>query len=336
MKYNRLFTFLIIVTFSCILCTFVSQVSADSTVFRSGDVNGDGFIDAVDASAVLAEYAHISAELPESFSPAQKSAADVNNDGFNDAVDASQILSYYAYLSTGGTAELKDFIDTSSATTTTSSVSEISASTTTTIPQEYLVNGYSKYDLLSDDTEKAAQAFKSLSAQLRDEMYGYYIVRGSWGGSNGADQAKVILATLNYNQGIAPKVLASDKALGTYSQDELIQYCEALDIAGQRYNGLNFNKYMLDEDLANYFTDLIAKYDDWRNGNQEPLIDELEQYNIKFELREPEKIENLIKTYMYTSIYYHTYGKPQSRLTKFLANNLIKPMYQNYEQYIAK
>ncbi|WP_295077330.1 dockerin type I domain-containing protein [Ruminococcus sp.] len=336
MKHNRLFTFLITVTFSCILCTFVHQARADSTVFSTGDVNGDGFVDAVDASAVLAEYAQISAELPESFSPAQKSAADVNNDGFNDAVDASQILSYYAYLSAGGTAELKDFINTPPAITMTSSVSEILIPTTTTIPQEYLVNGYSKYDLLSDDTEKAVQAFKNLSSQLRNEMYGSYIVRGSWGGSNGADQAKVILAALNYNQGIAPEVLASNETLGTYSQDELIQYCEALDIAGQRYNGLNFNKYMLDEELANYFTDLIAKYDNWRDGDEESLLDELEQHNITFELLEPEKIENIIKTYMYTSVCYHTDGWPQDRMTKFLANNLITPMYQSYEQYITK
>lgn len=64
-----------------------------------GDVNGDGMVDAVDASEVLAEYARLSAGEDRSFDETKFSAADVNLDGFTDAVDASNILSYYAYLS---------------------------------------------------------------------------------------------------------------------------------------------------------------------------------------------------------------------------------------------
>ena len=36
---------------------------------------------------------------------------DVNNDGFINAVDASQILSYYAYISTGGQLDFMDFLE---------------------------------------------------------------------------------------------------------------------------------------------------------------------------------------------------------------------------------
>ena len=36
---------------------------------------------------------------------------DVNNDGFINAVDASQILSYYAYTSTGGQLDFMDFLE---------------------------------------------------------------------------------------------------------------------------------------------------------------------------------------------------------------------------------
>ena len=64
-----------------------------------GDVNNDGFVDAVDASMVLSEYARLSANQNAAFTDKQRSAANVNGDGYVDAVDASNILAYYAYLS---------------------------------------------------------------------------------------------------------------------------------------------------------------------------------------------------------------------------------------------
>jgi len=74
--------------------------SNDALDCSLGDVNNDGYIDAVDASSVLEYYALVSAAQLSNFSAVQKLAADVNHDDFIDAVDASKILSYYAYLST--------------------------------------------------------------------------------------------------------------------------------------------------------------------------------------------------------------------------------------------
>lgn len=70
------------------------------TDLAKGDVNGDGFIDAVDASAVLAEYAVSSTGGKPSFTEEQFAAADWNEDGIADAVDASCILEEYARLQT--------------------------------------------------------------------------------------------------------------------------------------------------------------------------------------------------------------------------------------------
>ena len=61
-----------------------------------GDVNGDGTVDATDASAVLATYASVSSGQESPLYTYQESAADINGDNFIDAVDASMILSYYA------------------------------------------------------------------------------------------------------------------------------------------------------------------------------------------------------------------------------------------------
>ena len=77
-----------------------------------GDVNGDGIIDAVDASDVLAYYAKVSTGQNGGFSAEQQTAADVDLNGIIDSVDASDILAYYAYASTasGSAVPVKDFL----------------------------------------------------------------------------------------------------------------------------------------------------------------------------------------------------------------------------------
>ena len=67
------------------------------TLVKTGDINCDGFIDAVDASKVLAIYAELSTSESN---PIRYSLGDMNGDGFVDAVDASAILAKYAVLST--------------------------------------------------------------------------------------------------------------------------------------------------------------------------------------------------------------------------------------------
>ena len=83
---------------------------AASTVLSDGDINGNGKIDAVDASSILKYYADTSAGRSGSFSKNQQAAADVNKNGKIDAVDASCILSYYAESSVRNVGTLPDFI----------------------------------------------------------------------------------------------------------------------------------------------------------------------------------------------------------------------------------
>lgn len=70
------------------------------TMAQLGDVNFDEYINAVDASSVLAYYALISTNKETGYNEDQKLAADVNHDGLINAVDASDILAYYSYIST--------------------------------------------------------------------------------------------------------------------------------------------------------------------------------------------------------------------------------------------
>lgn len=67
---------------------------------KSGDVNYDSFIDAVDASMVLGEYASMSTGEMSSFDKYQQFVGDYNGDNIIDAVDATFILIEYARLQT--------------------------------------------------------------------------------------------------------------------------------------------------------------------------------------------------------------------------------------------
>ena len=63
---------------------------------ETGDVNGDGYVDARDATLVLAYYADRSADLEGNLTESQLERADFSFDRKVNGVDATMILSYYA------------------------------------------------------------------------------------------------------------------------------------------------------------------------------------------------------------------------------------------------
>ncbi len=75
-----------------------------------GDLNGDGNVNAVDASHLLIAAANTAAGLDSGLSAEQIASADVNGDGNFNAADASIILMYAAYAATGGTLTLEEFV----------------------------------------------------------------------------------------------------------------------------------------------------------------------------------------------------------------------------------
>ena len=101
-----------------VLSTSYLNVNAETTTaktdFLLGDVNGNGMVDAVDASSVLTYYAKTSTGKDGGFTEIQMKAADMNENGLVDATDASAILTFYAKSSvdnggSSGTVELSNF-----------------------------------------------------------------------------------------------------------------------------------------------------------------------------------------------------------------------------------
>ena len=75
-----------------------------------GDINSDGKVDGIDASAILTAYAKESVGKESGLTEEQTKAADINGDGKMDGNDASLLLSYYAYTSVEGDITIADFI----------------------------------------------------------------------------------------------------------------------------------------------------------------------------------------------------------------------------------
>ncbi|WP_303838042.1 leucine-rich repeat protein [Ruminococcus flavefaciens] len=87
--------------------TFVA-LDAEKTV-SLGDPNGDGKINAVDASIILSNYARFSTS-DEKPTADETASCDVNKDGKINAVDASTVLTYYAYCATNEAVAFEDFL----------------------------------------------------------------------------------------------------------------------------------------------------------------------------------------------------------------------------------
>ncbi|MCR5707251.1 MAG: hypothetical protein K6G82_03170 [Ruminococcus sp.] len=65
------------------------------------DVNGDGKVNAIDASMILAAYSAISTGQDPGLTEEQLDACDANRDGRIDARDASLVLEFYSLVSVG-------------------------------------------------------------------------------------------------------------------------------------------------------------------------------------------------------------------------------------------
>jgi len=86
--------------------TTTKPVTAEKAL---GDFTGDGKIDAVDASNILAKYAATSTGGAAPTAD-ELAAGDVNKDGKIDAVDASKVLAYYAYKGSGGDKDFHEYL----------------------------------------------------------------------------------------------------------------------------------------------------------------------------------------------------------------------------------
>ena len=77
------------------------DISVDVPTVYFPDINGSGFVDASDATAILTAAAHIGAGEPSGLTPEQELLADANMDGLINARDHALVLRYVTATGTG-------------------------------------------------------------------------------------------------------------------------------------------------------------------------------------------------------------------------------------------
>lgn len=266
MKLDRLLAFILSSAVSCCVCTPVQYSSAEGGKYLLGDVDGDGKVSSVDASAVLAEYAAISGGNEPAFSEVQFRAADITRDGKTDSVDASQILSYYAYLSTGGTLIMEDFLAQPPVTTTAATNSATTTIVTTTTNVTTTVKKSeppASYDYTLENITKSANVFNQLASNMNNGvLHGSSILLDDCNGEKywmyGEKEARIALLLLNadetYDSGVLSEVFED------YTDDDIrngVMYFFHLPTIEEYTNvDLDFNNYALNKDIANYMNNL--------------------------------------------------------------------------------
>lgn len=102
----------VLVNGCCIMSIAMSGMITAEAANNSliGDVDLNGYVDAMDAASILTEAAHLAFAETGTFTDDQMFSADVNEDGYVNAGDASYIMSYASYLGTGGTVSFNEFM----------------------------------------------------------------------------------------------------------------------------------------------------------------------------------------------------------------------------------
>lgn len=198
---------------------------------------------------------------------------------------------------------------------------------------------YNKYDLLDSDPAVAAAAYKKLGDELWEELTNKQNYFFNYGLSNGYAESYVMLAILNNNQGISPEVLAQDDILGRYSLEEIKNYSQwiELELIEEAYGTrVDYSKYMIDEDFANFISRTNEAWKNYQNGDAE------EYQNIVRDFYSNEYGTNFIKDIFVNSTDANRYDSSPSTVESFeddmnnYYTNVVEPMYYNYQQYIGK
>ena len=138
---------------------------------------------------------------------------------------------------------------------------------------------YSKYDLLDENEYQAMNAMNYLCNSFRKELYNGYFFETPYGASHGEYEVRALILNLNNDYGI--NVGLSGKAYDYTDEESYLIYSDALNLAHTQYfyeSTVDFNKYLFDEDLANFLNTVSAEYKEYMNGNTEPLENELSNY----------------------------------------------------------
>ena len=177
---------------------------------------------------------------------------------------------------------------------------------------------YTKYDLLNPDTAVAAAAFRELASELCRELYNGY--------------------GLNHDQGIRPEVLASEDALGGYTEEEVFNYSHTVSFGFlERATGsrVDFTKYMLNTDLAEFINTMNELWRNYMDGDKSPYNEAAIAYYSNNNYNNIDQIDDYLKFYYMAASDYNTFDDIVDEYSVDIIRTLyderiVRPIYESY------
>ena len=203
----------------------------------------------------------------------------------------------------------------------------------TTVP--YNRRNYNIEDIRNDDAAAAYWAMQRYAEQLSKELFNGYYFDTQYGRSDGFDECFALIGTLNYNQGINQRAFGN--RFGCESEDYFLRCTDCLDLAYYQYDcgsKVDFNKYVLDKDFANFLNRVSDEFVEYMNGNTEPLTDEINNYFAN----NAEYIDNYAKYYFMCNTAHpeNYYCDEMNEARQIFNDNVTYKMRDDFMQYGGK
>ena len=225
-------------------------------------------------------------------------------------------------------------ITTTKPVTTTVRVTEPPVTQPPTIPYER--REYNKYDLMSDDPNVALFAHKNLTNQLGKELFNGYLHETEYGVSMGYEEAGALIVALNYNQPLNIEALGN--IYNYESKEDFIKLTDNMNLASYQcmYNSrVDFTKYVIDEDFANYLNMVSEQCFNYENGDIDPLLNEIDNY-FKYN---SDGIDNYAKYYFMCnekSIADYCTPEEMEEARRMFVDNVSSYIYDKFEPHKSK
>ena len=187
-------------------------------------------------------------------------------------------------------------------------------------------------DLLSDIPMESEYAMYQIANEFGKELFNNCIHENQYGGSLGADESKALLVALNYDKGINNEALAYIFEFD--SEEDFSHYCDNLNFAYYQYlygTKVDFTKYTFDKNIGNYINYVSDLFIEYTNGNEEPLLTELDNY---FAGNSEYSNNILIYYFMRNTQNPLNYYSPEiDEARQMYFDNIVSPAYNNFEPY---
>jgi len=212
-------------------------------------------------------------------------------------------------------------------------------------PKPVIVN-YTKNDLFSNDADTAAAAYEQLANEMWNELYNNCAVNMNGKFTNGYPECQLMIAVLNYGQGINTAAIADASNLGSFSIEKMVEsskflnFAQIEEITGGR---IDFNKYTVNSDLANFLNKANNAWLNYKNGNTAEFDNISVNYFNNIDLEDPNCFNSPAS---YIKLNYMVLAENTLRASasqedidaaqELYEENVINPLFDSYQQYIGR